>query len=310
MARLKRLISVMLALSLLTIVIVYVWYDDEFRRFLGNIRIRSTDNMIMVFVPYGEFWMGSDEEAVDYAVALCREQFADCTSDIFYDETPSHLVELDGYWIDSTEVSNNQYRQCVEAGACDLPENDWPCESNYDDLTYGDYPVVCVDWYQAVDYCTWVEARLPTEAEWEYAARGPEGRRFPWGDEFDETQLNFCDANCPSLWARRADEVFDDGYPQEAPAGNYPDGASWCGALDMAGNVSEWVADWSWPSSYSRLPARNPTGSSYGWAKVYRGGSWGSPPFGVCSTYRRVASPVVAMYQVGFRCVQDSEISR
>ena len=134
---------------------------------LGDTWTRPADGMVMVYVPAGEFKMGSiggDD-----------------------DEQPVHTVALDGFWIDRTEVTKAQYEQCVAAGACT------PC---YGDSPYDDYPAIYVTWYQAGTYCGWAGGRLPTEAEWEYAARGPEARVFPWGDEFDGTRLNFCDANC------------------------------------------------------------------------------------------------------------------
>jgi len=278
---------------------------------LGDTWSRPTDGMVMVYVPTGEFEMGSDDDEVDYALQLCSEYYDDCEREEFEDEQPVHTVALDGFWIDRTEVTNIQYRRCVGAGACDLPAESDPedRDSYYGDSAYADYPVIDVSWRQATDYCAWAwaGARLPTEAEWEYAARGPEGRRFPWGDEFDGTRLNYCDVNCGSEWADWADEMVDDGYASIAPVGSYPSGASWCGALDMAGNACEWVADWYSSSYYGSSPPQNPTGPSYGWYRGLRGGSFFYVPPAVRSAYRHWAAPDDTLFYWGFRCALVSE---
>jgi len=199
---------------------------------------RPADGMVMVYVPPGEFEMGSGDNQVDYALQLCNEYYDNCERKWFEAEQPVHTVVLGGFWIDQTEVTNAQFAQCMAAGACDQParSGSFTRDSYYGNSAYDNYPVIYVSWSQALEYCTWAGARLPTEAEWEYAARGPEGRRFPWGDEFNGLRLNHCDANCEFDWA---DEAVDDGYADTAPVGSYPAGASWCSALDMAGNVSE-----------------------------------------------------------------------
>lgn len=165
-----------------------------------------------------------------------------------------------------------------------------------------DHPVVGVNWYNAVAYCQWAGARLPTKAEWEYAARGPEGRVFPWGDTFDGTRLNFCDANCEYDWNTAE---YDDGYRYTAPVGTCADGVSWCGALDMAGNVWEWVADWYGP--YPSGGQVNPTGPSSGESRVLRGGSFGFGPYYTRGADRPISNPVFARPTEGFRCARDSE---
>jgi formylglycine-generating enzyme required for sulfatase activity len=159
-------------------------------------------------------------------------------------------------------------------------------------------------------YCEWVGGRLPTEAEWEYAARGPDGNLFPWGNSFDPGKLNYCDAQCdaafphedPMYPASWADLDHDDGYTYPAPVGSFPEGASWCGALDMAGNVAELVSDWrGW---YTIEPKVNPTGpSGEGEFQIIRGGSWNSQPYFTRSTYRTVIRIGGASAMEGFRCV-------
>jgi formylglycine-generating enzyme required for sulfatase activity len=249
----------------------------------------------MVYVPAGEFEMGSDEEEVDFALQLCREYDTNCRRQYFSVEQPAHTVVLDGFWMDKTEVTYSQYSQCESAGACD--ELGCPGERLLED---GEYPAVCMIWDQAAAYCEWVEARLPTEAEWEYAARGPDGRRYPWGDEFNEMVLNYCDADC-TLGKR--DEAFDDGYARSAPVGSYPSGASWVGALDLAGNVWELVADWY--GEYSAGPQTNPAGPSSGYRRVARGGSWHTSPDHIRSALRTNLGIDDYVDHAGFRCVQS-----
>jgi formylglycine-generating enzyme required for sulfatase activity/predicted Ser/Thr protein kinase len=246
----------------------------------GATQVRPADEMVMVYVPAGEFEMGSTEEGSD-------------------DERPVHTVALDAFWIDRTEVTNAQYALCVGDGVCD--EVDFVNDA---DFNGGDYPVVGVSWYDAETYCKWVDARLPTEAEWEYAARGPENRVFPWGHDFDGTKVNYCDANCEDDWA---DETVDDGYALTAPVGSYPAGASWCGALDLAGNVWEWVADWYDGDYYERSPTHNSPGPEEGDGKVLRGGSWGDVPDCVRGADRNMGLPDSRVDYVGFRCARGSE---
>lgn len=264
---------------------------------LGDIWTRPADGMEMVYVPAGEFEMGSDDDEVDDALATCSEVYGECQRDQFEDEQPAHTVALDGFWIDRTEVTNAQYRLCVEAGSCDEPLL-WDLE----DFNVPDQPVVFVDWHQANAYCEWAGGRLPIEAEWEYAARGPEGLVFPWGDAFDGTRLNYCDANCEFVWT---DGTFDDGYTHVAPVGSFPAGASWCGALDMAGNVLEWVMDWY--AGYSSGRQVSPTGPSSGESRVLRGGSWNW-----CRAFARCASrhglpPDSSNDIIGIRCAKGVE---
>jgi formylglycine-generating enzyme required for sulfatase activity len=242
--------------------------------------------MAQVYVPAGEFKMGSaridDPQTLD-------------------EELPQHMVTLDAYWIDHTEVTNVQYALCVaDAGACTKPNDNISLtrSSYYDNSLYANYPVLFVSWSQAAAYCNWAGRRLPTEAEWEKAARGPEGRIYPWGNTFDGTLANYCDINCNNGWK---DNGFDDGYIDTSPVGDYPDGVSVYGALDMAGNAYEWVADWYGP--YSRIDQSNPTGPASGQEHIIRGGSWGDDTAHVRAAIRsHIIYPDFSTNFIGFRC--------
>jgi formylglycine-generating enzyme required for sulfatase activity len=244
---------------------------------LGDNLVRSADNMTMVYVPEGSFPMGNERG--------------------FSSERPVHDVSQGAFWIDGTEVTNEQYALCVKDGSC--KQSEYADEADYN----GDnYPVVGVSWFDAEAYCVWADARLPTEAEWEYAASGPEGLAHPWGDVFDEEGgANFCDTNCTATSLR--DERFDDGYKFTAPVGNYPEGVSWAGALDMSGNVSEWVQDWYDEAYYANSPALNPQGPDSGESKVLRGGSFSDSAADLRAVTRAFANPDEQRDNAGFRCV-------
>ena len=263
---------------------------------VGDAQIRPSDGMVMVYVPAGEYLMGSTEEEVDYALQQCKAYGTNCQRRYFSVEMPMHSVVLDSFWIDQTEVTFGQYQQCLNAGECDA----LGCpEESQEGSEY--YPAVCVTWGQAAAYCEWADARLPTEAEWEYAARGLDRRRYPWGDDLEGTYLNYCDKNCD---LRKRDEEFDDGYVGSAPVGSYPLGASWVGALDMAGNVWEMVADWN--GEYPPEKQVNPAGPPTGGRKVARGGSWHASPDHVRSALRTHMGPDDSVDHAGFRCAQPA----
>jgi sulfatase modifying factor 1 len=280
---------------------------------LGTRGTRVADGMTVVFVTSGEFEMGSSVTAIATARALCLEHYTEadiaravCTRAAFADEAPEHRVSLSSFWIDLTEVTNRQYQRCVEAGTCEPPEdlNSMAGEGYFGEAHFEDYPVIWVRWDQADVYCRWAGGRLPTEAEWEYAARGPQGWLFPWGDAFDPARLNYCDRRCP---LGPNDPAHDDGYAETSPVGNYPSGRSWCGALDMAGNVREWVADGYGPYAADR--ADNPLGAPAGDSKIPRGGSWLDLADNLRSTNRGANATDYAEHKVGFRCVVPAEAS-
>lgn len=218
-------------------------------------------------------------------------------------EEPPHEIYLNDYYIDETEVTNAMYRECVSSGICPPPESkSSPSHPLYfDNPEFDSYPVIYVNWDMANTYCEWIGGRLPTEAEWEKAARGTDERIYPWGDVFDGNALNFCDVNCSNQWAL---SNYDDGYADTAPVGSFIQGKSPFGLLDMAGNVYEWVADWYSDSYYSVSPTENPMGPMFGDGRVLRGGAWGDGQ-GTSSTSRVYFSPSSAYEFTGFRCAQS-----
>ena len=282
---------------------------------LGDTWVRPADGMVMVFVPGGEFQMGSTNEQVDYAVDLCGRYGGICGPAWLKKERPAHAVELDGFWLDRTEVTNAQFSAFlndqgnqIEAATTWMHVGDEDClvevrdEQFRPQSGYADHPAVEVSWYGAVAYCEWVGARLLTEAEWEYAARGPESRIFPWGDLFDGTRLNYCDASCNLDWA---DASVEDGYARTSPVGSFASGESWCGARDLAGNLWEWVTDWYGPYPSERQV--NPTGPETGYFRVLRGGAWSNDPDYARSAFRDGGTPFRTYYNVGFRCARSTE---
>ena len=253
---------------------------------LGDILTRPADGMVMVYVPAGEFEMGSKDGGSD--------------------EQPVHTVSLDGFWIDETEVTNAQYAAFLndegnqtEGGVTWLDLNDDDCLIGRSAGEFAaksgvaDHPVIEVSWYGARAYCAWAEARLPTEAEWEYAARGPESFTYPWGNAAPT-----CD---------RANYGGQDGCVRGMTAvGSYPGGTSWCGALDMAGNVWEWAQDWYGEDYYGTSRDRDPQGPSSGQYRILRGGSWLNGPSNVRSAGRYGDDPDYTYGPLGFRCARGS----
>jgi len=230
------------------------------------------DGSILIEIPAGEFTMGSNVGESD--------------------EKPMHQVYLDRYYIGEYEVTVGQFRKFCTASGRTMPDQpSWNSGDNY--------PVVNVSWNDAKAYCDWAGLRLPTEAEWEKAARGTDGRKRPWGDQWDSGKCN------------SGGSISTDGYEKTSPVGSFPKGASPFGALDMVGNVWEWCADWYDNEYYSRSANNNPTGPSSGVSysngttpRVLRGGSW-NDPLSDCRSARRNHYDLRGMTnQWGFRIAQ------
>ncbi len=249
-----------------------------------------------VWVPPGSFQMGSDAASIEGLLTLDPPAFV---RGEFPSEQPQHEVRISrGFWIDKYEVTVAAFQAFADDGGYRnralWSEAGWewlggqqveglprPCNG------YGpQYPRLCVTWFEAQAYASWRGGRLPTEAEWEYAARGPQSAAYPWGDEWDAGRCNVLQS------------------PGPMPVGSFPGGASWIGAQDMAGNAMEWVQDWLDVDYYAQGPMTDPTGPADGRIKVEKGGWWGSNPFVARSAYRHFEDPPTYNDpHIGFRVV-------
>jgi len=245
-------------------------------------KMSPKDGMTLLYVPEGNFLMGSDPKK-DPAQANDGS------------EQPQHTVWLDAFWIDRTDVTNAMYAKCVAAGACGaMAANATPTYAiYYGNSQFDDYPVVHVDWNQADTYCRWAGRELPSEAQWEKAARGTDGRIFPWGNDLDPKYANYDSKDTSKV-------------------GAFPPGASPYGALDMAGNVWQWVADWYDGAYYqSQTSWRNPIGPVSGQTRVLRGASWSDLGLKLHAAARRADIPSRSNFDIGFRCaVSAADVDR
>lgn len=246
------------------------------------------NGIVMVYIPAGDFQMGSEEQI---------------------DEKPPHTVYLDGYWLGKTPVTVAQYRKFTS----EVEDHYVPgWVSKY---APGDnHPVVWLSWNDAAAYCDWLSKKtglhfkLPTEAQWEKASRGTDGRLYPWGDAQPTGKKgNFADKqNRVKANADWADKDMDDGYVYTAPVGSYPDGASPYGLLDMSGNTWEWCRDWYESEYYQNSPRKNPPGPKKSRYRAVRGGSWNFNTTYMRCSARVGVRPSVWIYDLGFRlCLED-----
>jgi len=278
------------------------------------------DGAEMVLVPAGEFVMGSDADEIE---GLLR-QYSTLKRDRLRNEIPKHRVFLEVFYIDKYEVTNARFQQFVQAtGYRTDPERDGGgsvfTNGKWESLNTGEtwrtplgpgssidglaeHPVVQVTWRDARAYCKWAGKRLPTEAEWEKAARGTEGFIYPWGHQFDGKHLNFCDRNCD---ISGKDATVDDDYRFTAPVGHYEAGKSPYGVYDMAGNAWEWVEDGYDEDYYMHSPDRNPPGPAPDSHAVLRGGSWRSGAASVRAARRVGEIPGFRNSDVGLRCAKS-----
>jgi formylglycine-generating enzyme required for sulfatase activity len=250
------------------------------------LRQLSIDPDEMVSIAAGVFEMGCDPaHNIGYSC--------------YYYELPKHSVQLAAYRIDKYEVTNAQYAECVADGDCPAPINfaSNTQTSYYDNTTYANYPVIYVSWNDAANYCTWAGKRLPTEAEWEKAARGPTARAFPWGDQSPTCTLSNHDFYNGSDYVNCVGDTTH--------VGSYPLGTSPNGVLDMSGNVWEWVNDWYSDLYYNSTPYSDPPGPGTGIKKVIRGGSFNSFAFHSRTAFRDGRDPTSHYYNIGFRCAAN-----
>ena len=223
---------------------------------------------LMALVPAGKFMMGSSMGEAD--------------------EQPEHQVYLETFFMDMHQVTVGQYARFLEATSQEAP-SDWTIMNR---SQHQKRPIVNVDWADAHAYCTWAGKRLPTEAEWEKAARGTDGRTYPWGNEH------------PTKVFANGSQKHWNNHSALTPVGVFEDGKSPYGIYDMAGNVWEWVSDWYDPNYYKTSPPRNPTGPPSGVSKVIRGGSWGSGPEAMRAADREIHVPSFRGLGTGFRCAK------
>jgi len=275
---------------------------------IGSSMTNPIDGAEMVYVPAGEFLMGSED------------------SDAESDEGPEHFVYLDAFWIYKYEVKNAQFAAFIAETGYETEAEEigygyvfnWGVLYNIDGAYWaepqgpgsdieglGDHPVIHVTWQDANEYCQWASGRLPTEAEWEKAARGEDGRKYSWGNsDISGVKANYCDKNCIYNWQ---DISQDDGYERTAPVGSYQDGVSPYGVLDMAGNVMEFVYDWQGKDYYASSPGINPTGPEDGRYHVIRGGAWCTSEHFLTTWDRFGSTPGYEDDTIGCRCSLSPE---
>ena len=251
---------------------------------IGSTMISPKDGMTLMYVPAGNFLMGSAEQ----------------DPYIPEDEKPQHTVYLDAYWIDKTDVTNKMYALCMaNKGACNPPTNTSSStrSSYYSNPQYDNYPVIYVTWGMADTYCKWAGRQLPTEAQWEKAARGTDSRLYPWGNLIDCSLANY-----------RGKKGYCVGDTTEV--GDYPKGASIYGTLDMAGNVDQWVADWYDANYYNWSPSFNPLGAASSQYRVLRGGPWNGGFEVVRSDFPRLGRASVFIQRYWFSLCDECSPTR
>jgi formylglycine-generating enzyme required for sulfatase activity len=296
--------AVVLTLGALSLALALVSAKSHAR---AKARARASDGSAVLKTPGsrevllrgGVFRMGSDVPEVALAQSWCRSEprGSECPSHLFADEMAAHEVIVSDFWLDRTEVTVAAYRRCVIAGVCNPPGDDATQVWNVRD----DHPVTLVSWADADTYCRFRGARLPTEAEWERAARGLSGRNYPWGEVFNRKICNH---------GRFALESLDesDGFAELAPVATFAAGRTPEGVADLAGNVEEWVADWYAPG-YPEADAVDPLGPPSGDERVIRGGGYHAARPWLRGAARHRDLPSSRRAWRGFRCARSHKKS-
>lgn len=268
-------------------------------RLFGD-KVNPKDGAAMMLIPAGEFLMGTSEGEL---AAWLQAHPGDKVGYNFTDEIPQHKVDLDAYYLYKTEVTVAQFRKfCIATGRPMPPEPFWKWQDTH--------PIVNVSWEDANAYAQWAGVSLPTEVQWEKAARGGDGRIFPWGNAWPPPANagNCGDETCKnigSMYSSKFIAGYTDGYAFTSPVGSFP--ANPYGVHDLEGNVAEWCADWYNAEYYRNFSSRNPTGPATGTERVLRGGCfYHSDPSFFRSTFRRYLSPTHRSVNLGFRCVMRS----
>ena len=294
--KIKKSIEMFLKISLLAVFLV--------ASLSHTIKADSSAPENMILINAGGFVRGMDK--VPAKKSLQKSNKLPVSKEAFEDESPARMIYLSSYYIDQYEVSNTEYKKFMRA-----TDHAAPAYWDHRQLNIPNHPVTGVNWYDANAYCRWNKKRLPTEAEWEKAARGPAGSLYPWGNTIDLEKANFSKGNTGKKLVT-------------TPIDSYPEGKSYYGAYNMAGNVFEWVQDWYDPNYYKNLTnVRNVKGPElgmelgvsgkydekikYGSKKVIRGGSWFAPAQSITTTHRFWNDPMNNSYGVGLgmRCARD-----
>ncbi len=272
--------------------------------------ITGKDGALMVVIPEGEFWMGAPADKNDeWFSDEGPEGYKGKWDDLYGDERPAHRVWLDAFYLDQYEVTTSRYSAFMQASGRGVPKF-WEQprltvrrDEIWEEASLAanrEKPVAGVDWHDAYAYCEYYGKRLPTEAEWEKAARGTDGRKYPWGNEYPRTRHVDFDTHGSRSWM---------GYSSLTVVGSKEAGRSPYGVYDMAGNVWEWVADWYDADYYQQSPERNPQGPSSGKYHVFRGGSWLDRDTRFSATgLRSTNRNGISHGYNGFRCAQDTQI--
>ena len=283
-------------ICLFFIAFITIYYDANAQE---QISVMDTEGVEMVFVPAGDFSRGTD---IDNLVQICRdthsEQYmSDCSGETFldlYQLTQPEDTFINSFYMDKYEVSIHSYIRCIEADVCDP----FTIENIYQSYIVNpnidtDIPVTEVTYYDAAIYCAWRGGRLPTSAEWEYAASGQDNRQFSWGDDITEIPSNHCDTNCSLQYS----SAYDDGFREIAPAISFDEGESWAGIYNLSGNVSEWTSTRSFSGT-----------GLFDDIRLTKGGSYHSPIFALSTWFSVPAGANDKLATIGFRCVRTTDL--